>query len=249
MAAEANGVVTQLTRYPVKSMAGECLEEAELVSTGLYGDRLCALIDETKEGWERYVTARQVPELLAFRAAVADNGRPGRGTLPAVRIEGPDGRLYEWDEALLHEVQRYAKPKLSLYACDPDSELLAVDSAPILIVAEQMLERLALLVGKEAGFLRFRPNIVVRFPDGLFGNEQELVGKQLRIGDAVVRIVDSCERCSMITIDPETLERNPVLLKTVHREMNLRFGLYASVLQAGKIKLGDKVNVEYSLDR
>jgi hypothetical protein len=45
----------------------------------------------------------------------------------------------------------------------------------------------------------------------------------------------------MITIDPETLERDASLLKKVIAEMNLNFGVYASVKKTGQIDIGDKV--------
>ncbi|QNK58546.1 MOSC domain-containing protein [Paenibacillus sp. PAMC21692] len=54
--------------------------------------------------------------------------------------------------------------------------------------------------------------------------------------------VDSyCERCSLITIDPDTLETNKKVLQKVKDELDLHFGVYASVVKTGKIRLGDEV--------
>lgn len=235
------GHITQLMRYPVKSMAGESLPETLVVHTGLYGDRGYALIDETKEGWSRYVTARQIPQLLSFRATLAAGAEEGGPAIPPIRIESEDGRTFEWNKTLLAEIQPSFKRDITLHTCAPEDELLAVDSGAILIVTEQTVERLGALLGRSVDWRRFRPNIVLMLADGLFEREQELVGKRLRFGDAVVEINEACERCSVITIDPDTLEKDPEILKLVHRELGLQFGLYASVVQPGRTKLGDRV--------
>lgn len=67
------------------------------------------------------------------------------------------------------------------------------------------------------------------------------IGKRLRVGSAELQIDSHCERCSIITLDPDTLERDRLLLKKVNEEMNLRFGVYASIKKTGQIHVGDKV--------
>ena len=46
---------------------------------------------------------------------------------------------------------------------------------------------------------------------------------------------------TMITMDPDNYERNPLILKKVNEEMNLNFGVYASVIKVGEVNVGDKV--------
>ncbi|XEC92970.1 hypothetical protein AB6A23_16455 [Paenibacillus tarimensis] len=45
----------------------------------------------------------------------------------------------------------------------------------------------------------------------------------------------------MIAIDPDTLKRDPSLLKQVNEVMAMKFGVYASVHKPGKLKAGDKI--------
>lgn len=45
----------------------------------------------------------------------------------------------------------------------------------------------------------------------------------------------------MITTDPDTLERDSSLLKQVHKELKQQFGVYASVITPGEVRLGDQV--------
>lgn len=241
MAELAIGNVTRLMRYPVKSMAGESLEQTRIEPYGIYGDRGYALVDETKEGWSRYVTARQIPRLLAYRAKLDEETPPVEGRLPGVTVAAPDGRLHGWNEKLLEELLALSNRAFTLHASEPDDKQYNVDSGSILIVAEQTINRLSSLRGKDVDWLRFRPNIVAAFREGIFEREQELAGRRLRIGEAVFRVEEPCERCSMITIDPDTLEKDPELLRTVHRELGLEFGLYASVVRPGTVKRGDAV--------
>jgi uncharacterized protein YcbX len=65
-------IVSELWRYPVKSMAGERLEVAELRDDGIDGDRIVHAVDDHG----RLVTARSHPALLAHRATLGPGGDP-----------------------------------------------------------------------------------------------------------------------------------------------------------------------------
>ena len=87
---EVVGSVTRLWRFPVKSMLGEHLEQAEVTEEGLLGDRAYALIDVDTG---RVVSAKSVrlfPNLFGCQAAFVEAPRSGQ-ELPPVRIVLPDG--------------------------------------------------------------------------------------------------------------------------------------------------------------
>ncbi|MEH7220324.1 MOSC domain-containing protein, partial [Bacillus toyonensis] len=50
-----------------------------------------------------------------------------------------------------------------------------------------------------------------------------------------------CERCMIITIDPNTLTLETTLLKTIVQKRNNHFGVYASVIKPGKVNIGDSI--------
>jgi uncharacterized protein YcbX len=84
------GSVSELWRFPVKSMQGERLAHAEIRGPGLIGDRAFALID-VETG--KVVTAKSVklfPDLLRCQAVFVEPPKPDRA-LPPVRITLPDG--------------------------------------------------------------------------------------------------------------------------------------------------------------
>lgn len=232
------GCISEINRYPVKSFAGESLRSSKIATYGLFGDRCYAFVDETKEGWDRYITARQIPEMLGFKASLLGEGAANQ--FPNVLVESPDGRRFGWDTDLLNEMQTYAKPKLSMIDYDPQNNLLAVDTASILIITDSSLRRLEAKWGKRLDQRRFRANLVVELNDDAL-DESHWLGKRLFVGNVELGVDSFCERCSMITFDPDTRERDVSLLQTVNMELNLNFGVYASVKTAGEVNLGDAV--------
>ncbi|REE68685.1 hypothetical protein A8990_13719 [Paenibacillus taihuensis] len=262
MSNPAIGTITTIRRYPVKSMAGEVLQSSRIESYGLYGDRSHAFIDETKEGWNRYFTARNASELLGYRAsfgeaeakAKSEARAEARATaeaegkanaeadkFPPMTVTAPDGRQLKWNEELLQEIQQFARPKLTMVEHTPSSpELLAVDASSILIVTDKSVRKLEEMWGKPLDPLRFRANLLVALSDE-DGDESGWIGKRLTVGTAELQVDEYCERCSMITLDPETLERDPSLLRKVTEELSQNFGVYASVVKPGHVKVGDGV--------
>ncbi|WP_158289393.1 MOSC domain-containing protein [Paenibacillus flagellatus] len=236
------GVVSRLYRYPVKSFAGESPNRVRIERYGLYGDRSHAFVDGTKQGWERYVTARQLPHMLAWKAEFVFGPEPPADEFPPLRITSPQGETFGWDERLLQTVQRGAKPVLSLERHRPDSaDLLAVDAESVLIVTDRSLAQLERSWGKSLDPRRFRPNLIVKTDERLSLEDGDWIGRTASIGEAELLVRGPCERCTMITIDPDTLERSPALLKTVNAAYGLCFGLYATVVKPGDVKLGDAV--------
>jgi len=236
------GEISEVNRYPVKSFAGESLACGDIETDGLYGDRRYAFVDETKEGWDSFITARQIPSMLAYTARLADE-RSADG-LPQVHITAPDGRSMSWDDKLLNEIQQLSRVNISMMSYRKGQELLMVDAASILIVTDASLRKLEALWGQPLDPRRFRANLVISLEDGSV-DEGSWIGKRLTVGEAQLQADCRCERCTMITIDPDTLKRDASLLRTVNEEMNLNFGVYASVVKTGRIHVGDKVYLKH----
>lgn len=72
------------------------------------------------------------------------------------------------------------------------------------------------------------------------------MGCVLRVGGMSVRVDKRDGRCAVITIDPQTTERNPAILRTVTRDRGGCLGVYGSTVQPGRVALNDLVFVESS---
>jgi uncharacterized protein YcbX len=114
------GAVAGLWRFPVKSMGGERLEQAELTEHGLVGDRAYALIDANTG---KVVSAKSVklfPDLFNCRAAFVEPPRSG-GELPQVQITLPNGTSVTSDSSDVDRVlSAYFRRDVTLARAAPD---------------------------------------------------------------------------------------------------------------------------------
>ncbi len=90
---------------------------------------------------------------------------------------------------------------------------------------------------------RFRANFYVEWDnqdDPYY--EFSLVGQTLKIGDKLeAAVIERDPRCKMITLDPDTSEESPKLLQHVSRNHGGDAGVFAAVLQEGRVKKGDTI--------
>ena len=88
---------------------------------------------------------------------------------------------------------------------------------------------------------RLRPNILIGGVHGL--DEVDWPGAELHIGDTVVRLDSLRGRCPMTTVDPDTLDRDPEVLRDIGRRFGGRLALNADVARGGAISAGDAVRL------
>jgi uncharacterized protein YcbX len=87
---ELVGSVTELWRFPVKSMQGECVDALDVTPAGIAGDRAYGIIDVETGKVVSAKHPRRWPELLHCRAVFTAEPAPGAPPPPA-RIELADG--------------------------------------------------------------------------------------------------------------------------------------------------------------
>ncbi|ODA66847.1 MOSC domain protein [Methyloligella halotolerans] len=107
----------------------------------------------------------------------------------------------------------------------------------------QTVAQLANDIEDELDHRQFRANLYANFTDGAF-SENDLVGQKLKLGDkAVIAILERDPRCKMITLDPETGEEKPEILRHITRTQGRYAGLYAAILVEGTVKPGDAITL------
>src|SRR5262245_20786390 len=251
------GKVESLWRYPVKSMRGEELKEAFAGYPGVYGDRVFAFKSSASPTGFPYFTAREQRRLLQYRPRfrypdkaarpvnLTEADSMGAGPLAAdiselmVDVETPEGKTLAIDDPALIELLRNevdAKHQLTLMR----SHRATSDSRPVSIFslqsARQLSEETEIPIDKP----RFRANVYVDLAsDNGFG-ENELVGRSLKIGPTViVRVLERDPRCVMITLDPDTSERTPAVLKKVAQAHEGMAGVYGAFIVEGMLHKGE----------
>lgn len=118
---EHAGTIVGLWRFPVKSMAGERIEQVELSERGLLGDRGYALVDVATGKVASAKSVRLFPDILACQARFVESPRAGHD-LPAVRIVLPDGTAVTSDAGDRdRKLSSYFKREVTLARTAPDS--------------------------------------------------------------------------------------------------------------------------------
>ena len=236
-------VVSALWRYPVKSMQGEQLTEAQIGSTGIVGDRMWAVVD-TATGLG--LTGRRAPELLFAHAALTDDGV--RITLPDGSIAADDAALSGWLGRSVALVRATPTTSATFEIGLADDDGADHDPAapwvqwngPVGTFHDSTRTQVSIIGAETVGtwdMRRFRPNVVI---DGT--GEDEWVGRQLQLGDAVVDVVKQFDRCVMTTRrQPGGVERDIDVLRTINRERANNLGVGALVVTPGAVRVGDAI--------
>ncbi|WKU05963.1 MOSC domain-containing protein [Micromonospora sp. HUAS LYJ1] len=229
------GRLTELWRYPVKSMLGEALRDATVDGRGVAGDRRLAVLDHDTGRVGSAKRPRRWSALLGVRAT---GDAPDR-----VRLTLPDGTVLDHPDAGLDAaLSRLLGREVTLTGAvpadalldraDPDAVLAEgadvevpvtgnplgdaappgslVDFAPVHLVTTASLD--ALDLPREA-VPRYRPNLVVA-TDARGFVENDWVGRDLRIGaEVVLRVLAPTPRCAVPTLAHGPLPRAPQALR------------------------------------
>ena len=253
------GDVAGLWRYPVKSMIGEPIETAAIGAGGVAGDRAWAVVDaEGRVGSAKH--SKRWPGLFAMRAAYLEEPGPS-AQAPPVRITLPTGaRIASDDPALAATLSDCFGRTVALLDTPPpgaraveerddgDEESFALppgtffDDAVLHLLSVDALERLdeAYPDGLFAPE-RFRPNVLIATGGDSPGfPEDTWIGRRLRLGDELeVVVTKRCRRCVMVSLEQEDRPRDPGILRTAAQLHGADVGVYARVLRAGSVRLGE----------
>jgi uncharacterized protein YcbX len=119
-----------------------------------------------------------------------------------------------------------------------------VYGAPVSLVTTSSLERLRGLVGQPVEPERFRATLLVD-TDGLPAHvEDDWIGREVRVGEAVVRVRARIPRCAVVDLDPVSGARTLPVLRTLagyrRGDSEICFGVDADVTVAGRVRVGDR---------
>ena len=273
--------IAELNLFPIKGCRGISLSRATLAATGLevdgIGDREWVIVDEDGE----FLSQREYPRLALVETRMT--GASLRLKAPGMlQLEIPfdsEGDVVQarvWDDAIAAVTQgeiadawfsNFLGRPARLLRFDPEHRRLAshrwtgkdeapykfADAFPLLVTSTASLAdlngRLTRAGHAAAEMARFRANIVLT---GLDAYDEDYA-KQARIGDAVIRMVKPCARCSVPGVDPATGEHDsavPDMLaryraRTGSEPQGVMFGVNA-IVSAGEgtlLRVGDAVDV------
>ncbi|OCA84147.1 sulfurase [Bacillus sp. FJAT-27225] len=260
--------VASLWRYPVKSMMGEELNACEVTEKGLLGDRAYGIIDNETGKLANAKNPKKWPTMFQYRAKFIDPPQKDAAT-PPVRITLPDGSWIDstdeekdkwlsesfnrnvhlstpsaldvqFEGYIPEEIEELDNKGTIFTRTSPENTFFDIDFVHIITTSTiNYVRKLA----PESRFepRRFRPNIIIEVPDVEGFVENDWVGRTLTIGDVQLKISQETKRCVMTTLAQGDLPKDSDVLRTIARNNAGSFGVYASVVKPGSIKIGDTI--------
>ncbi len=257
------GTVESLWRYPVKSMSGETVAEAFMSYSGFYGDRCCAFKSSAARKGFPYLTASSQEQMLLYRPQFRFPARAARppnlleatsippGINPAngdpgdldLDVVTPSGSVLAIDDpALVALLSEGISEDNQLTLVRSDRAL--TDCRPISLISVQTVRRLEAELSRPLDKRRFRANIYLNLDLDQGFAEDGWVGRKMRIGSqAVLAILERDPRCKVISLDPDTGEHHPEVLKKVAQAHDAYAGVYGAVLVEGILRQGDTIEL------
>ena len=257
------GTVESLWRYPVKGMSGEPMSEMFMGFSGIYGDRCYAFKNSAARKGFPYLVATAQEQMLRYRPHFRN---PDRSVKPPNLLEatsiapGVNPANAEPNDLLLDvvtpsgEVVTIDDPRLMEMLCEGlrgENELTLVhsdralfDCRPVSMISVQSVNRLAAELDIPIDKRRFRANIYLNLsPDDVFA-EDKLIRRKIRIGSkAEIMVLERDPRCKAISLDPDTGEHNPEVLRKVAQGYEGCAGVYCAVLVEGILTEGDPIQL------
>ena len=94
----------------------------------------------------------------------------------------------------------------------------------------------------ETDVRRFRLNIIVATATAFAENQWG--GTKLKMGEAVIEVMDDVERCAAINVDPASAIRQPDHLTNMRQAFGHSYlGVFGRVITSGTVQCGDTVSV------
>jgi len=233
------GQVEAIFRYPVKSMAGERLEVADLGWHGLEGDRRLAfrrLQDQSAFPW---LSASKLPDMLRY--IPQRRGDRTDGDLPT-HVLTPEGEeMPVFGEELAAEVGRRHGAPVQMMQLKHG----IFDDASMSVIASDTVREIGRLAGLNLDVRRFRPNVVVRLLRSEPFQEDEWVGAGLSFGEGDdapgITVTMRDLRCGMVNLDPDSARPAPEVMKAIVRVNENYAGVYGTVTRIGRVAVGQTV--------
>lgn len=251
--------VSWLSVAPVKGLALARREELTLEPYGALENRRFHLLDERGEfvnGLTRLerslfsVQARWDAETdvleLTFPDGTAVNAEIELGDAVTTDFYGrrEPGRVVvgPWAAAL----SAFAGRELRLVRTDAPGRAVDRADGAVSIVSDESADELARQAGIPAADVR-RFRMLVGVTGGRPHEEDDWVGRNVVMGDAVVRVHEQVARCAITTKNPDTGERDLDTLRVIRSYRGVRgakyldFGVYGEVVGPGAVRVGDLV--------
>jgi len=216
-------------------MRGEIVESCQIYWYGIEGDRRYAFVRGDADSNFPWLTARQVPQMLAFTPRLRDPYDPLESP---VDVKTPDGRIISInDERLRVTIQEQYGGPVHLMQLRRG----AYDAMAVSIISTSTVQQLS----QSDDPRRYRANFVIELNDPVAFGEDRWIGARLQLGDrdhaVTLRLLRPAKRCKMICIDPDTQAIDPRQLEDCATQHDAFAGVYCVPETIGDVRAGDVI--------
>lgn len=242
--------LTEIWRHPIKAHGREALDRVTLAAGAtLPWDRTWAVAHEASRadgsGWAQcaeFTRGAKSPSLMAIESRLDETTEtvtlrhPERPTL-RFRPDTEAAAFLDWVRPLMPEGR--AAPARIVRA--PDRGMTDTDYPSISLCSHASHRAVEQRHGRPLSRHRWRGNLWI---EGLAPWEEfDLVGQKIRVGGAVLRVVERTGRCTATTANPDTGRVDADTLALLRTWGHEDFAVYAEVMESGEIAAGDTVTV------
>lgn len=248
--------ITGLYRYPVKGLTPEALPQVALhVGQTLPNDRRYAIengrsgFDPATPSWMPktvFLMLMRNERLAALRTHYEDEShvltiRSDGAVVARGDLETTEGRAAIegfFSQNFVAELKGPPKVLMS-----PGHSFSDVARKVVSIINLASVHAVETMVSAAVNPLRFRANLHLKgWPAW---HELDLVGETLAIGGARLKVVKTITRCAATNVDPGTAARDLEIPGTIQNRLGHNLcGIYAEVIAAGEIAIGDTIAVQ-----
>lgn len=232
--------------------------------SGIYGDRCYAFKNSAARKGFPYLNANVQQQMLLYRpvfrhperaskppnlteaVSIAPGVTPANGDAEDMELDvvTPSGEIVPVDDpALIKLLGEGISEKNQLKLVRSDRAL--TDCRPVSLISLQTIRQIESELSMPIDKRRFRANIYFNFTSKSSGfAEGDFVGRRLRIGSkATIMVLERDPRCKMISLDPDTSEHNPEVLRKVAQAHGNFAGVYCAVLVEGLLRKDDLIEM------
>jgi len=260
-----SATISSINYCPVKSVSFQTIEKCEIKKNiGIIGDRVFAFAkdldqeqvklfekspDDRKGKWNKVLTLKNSPALNKYNFIFRDekltlifkdqeiltidiNQLSERETLSS--------KIVELESSLKQPIVLMKNNEFPFFDTSISNKVDFVNSVSLLNI--QSINDFQKKIDKEIEPSIFRGNICI---DGIEPwKEREWIGKTIKIKNISFKVEKNIPRCVAINLKPQTDDNSFNLLQSLKKTYNhFEMGIYLTVLDDGKINIGDTINI------
>ncbi|MDC3307944.1 MOSC domain-containing protein [Candidatus Pelagibacter sp.] len=260
-----SATISSINYCPVKSVSFQTIEKCEIKKdVGIIGDRIFAFAkdldldkaqlfekspEERKGKWNKVLTLKNSPVLNKYNFLFKENKLTLTFkdkeilTINASELSERQllsNKIVELEDSLKEPIVLMKNEELPFFDTSISNKVDFINSVSLLNI--QSINDFQKKIVKKVEISRFRGNICI---DGVKPwEEQEWVGKIVKINNVSFKVEKKIPRCVAINLKPQTDDNSLNLLQALKKTYNhFDMGIYLTALDDGKIKVGNQIEI------